>query len=168
MRKHRDGTLRPDLKVNICPVAVLGDSLFPRSRFLPRSFDPKGAEIGGFPLIEVVLDKLIDTRPARTPAETGAKLGEILPGPGGHDLHIAVFGIAHPAAQIQFAGLAMNEPAKPNPLHASANEKMQHHRGQSCRGRHARATSLPDTRDSPHTQNHFRASFRADSRCSAT
>ena len=46
---------------------------------------------------------------------------------GGHNFDVAVFGVAHPAAQVEFAGFALDKPAKANTLHTALNEEMKNH-----------------------------------------
>ena len=74
-----------------------------------------------------MLDQAIDAAAARTAAQAGAQLGQVSLIAMGHHLHIAVLGIAHPAAQIQFTGFAVHIPPKANPLHATLNQKMKDH-----------------------------------------
>jgi hypothetical protein len=72
-------------------------------------------------LVEVVLDELVDTAAARASAEASAEFGEIFDGAGGEHFNLAVFGVAHPAAEIEFAGFAMNEPAEADALDPTTN-----------------------------------------------
>jgi hypothetical protein len=93
----------------------------------PCSFNPERAEVFGFFLIEVVLKEAVDPGAARATAKAFAKLAEILRRSGGDDLHIAVFGIAHPAAQVELAGFAMDKPAKAYALYATLDKEMENH-----------------------------------------
>jgi hypothetical protein len=45
----------------------------------------------------------------------------------GHHLDLAGVGVSHPTVQPKLGRLAMHEPAKPNPLHTPANEKVKDH-----------------------------------------
>lgn len=94
---------------------------------LPGAFDLEGAEVFGFFVVEVVFDETIDAAAARAAAEALAELVEVFGGAGGDNFDVAVFGVADPAAQVEFAGFAVNEPAKADTLHASLNEKMENH-----------------------------------------
>ena len=101
------------------------------SCFLPRSIDAEGAELAGFRIVEGVFDNAIDAAAARAALEAGAQLGEILSMAGGHDFNVAVFSVAHPAAQLELAGFAVNEPAETHALNATLNEEMKNHRPRS-------------------------------------
>ena len=74
-----------------------------------------------------MLEEVIDAAAAGAPAKAGAQFGQILGGTGGHDFHFAFFGVAHPSAQVEFAGLALYKPAEAYPLHATLNQKMKNH-----------------------------------------
>ncbi len=76
-----------------------------------------------------MLDEAVDAGAARAAAEAGAELVQIAGIARRDNFHIAVLGVAHPAAQIEFAGLALHEPAKAHPLYAALNEKMEDHSG---------------------------------------
>lgn len=95
--------------------------------FLPGSLNPERAEAFGFGLIQCVFDKPVHTASARTGAQTCAKVVEVVRLARCDDFHVPVFGISNPAAQLQFAGLAMDKPAEANPLHAALNEEMKDH-----------------------------------------
>ena len=95
--------------------------------FLPGAFDAERAEIGGFALVEIVFDKMIDPAAARAAAEAGAEFGEVFDSASYDYLDIPVFRVAHPAAQVEFAGFAMDKPAESHALHPAANEKVKHH-----------------------------------------
>jgi hypothetical protein len=69
----------------------------------------------------------IDTAAAWAALQTGSKLIEIGWLTGGDDFHVAFFGVADPAAQIEFAGLAMYEPAEADALHAALNKEVKDH-----------------------------------------
>ena len=68
-----------------------------------------------------MLDEAVDAGAARATAQAGAELVQI----GGiarrDDFHIAFLGVAHPTAQIELTGLALNKPAKAHPLYAALN-----------------------------------------------
>jgi hypothetical protein len=74
-----------------------------------------------------MLDDLIDTGTARPAAQAGTEFSEIFGGARSHDLNVAVFSIAYPAAQFEFTGFTVDEPPEADPLHASANEKVKNH-----------------------------------------
>src|SRR5579863_7716294 len=94
----------------------------------PCAFNAERREAGGLAFVEVMLDELIDPGAARATAKAGTEFAEILAGSGRHHLHVAVLGVAHPAAQIQFPGFAMHEPAEAHTLDTSANEEVKDHR----------------------------------------
>ncbi len=89
--------------------------------FLPGAVNPERAKPFGFTLIKIVLDKAIDATAPRTSAETGSQLCEIGFTSGGHNLDLAIFSVAHPTAEIEFAGFPLNEPAKAYSLYATLN-----------------------------------------------
>jgi hypothetical protein len=93
----------------------------------PRSINAEGTEIGGFALVKIMLDEVIDAAAAGTSAKAGAQFGYILGGTGGYHFHFAFFGVSHPPAQVEFAGLALDKPAEAYPLHATLNQKMKNH-----------------------------------------
>ncbi len=78
-------------------------------------------------LVEMVLDEAIDAAAARAAAKAGAQLGQVIGLAGGNHFHVAVFGVAHPAAQVELAGLALHKPAEADALHAALNEEMKNH-----------------------------------------
>src|SRR5262249_10608574 len=84
----------------------------PLGEFLPGALDLERAERFGLAFIKDMFDDAIDTAATRSKLEAGTQLIEIGRISGRDDFNIAVLGIAHPTAQLQFAGLAMNEPAK--------------------------------------------------------
>jgi hypothetical protein len=96
--------------------------------FSPGAFDAEGVEIGGFLLVEIMLDELVDAGAAWAAAEARAQFGQIFDGAASDNLDVAVFGVAYPAAQIEFAGFAVDKPAEPHSLYASANQKVKNHR----------------------------------------
>jgi anthranilate synthase/aminodeoxychorismate synthase-like glutamine amidotransferase len=75
-----------------------------------------------------VLDEVINTASARALSQAGAQFCEIGHIARGYDFYIAVFSVADPAAQLQFAGFTVNKPPKAHALHASLYKKMQNHR----------------------------------------
>src|SRR5436305_14468412 len=76
----------------------------------------------------MMFDELVDAGAARALAESGAEIGEVFDGPGRDHFHVAVLGVAYPAAEVQIAGLAMHEPAKSHALHTPADEEVKHQR----------------------------------------
>jgi len=99
----------------------LGISAVPCSLALPCSFDSEGIEVGGFAVVEVMLDEAVDATAARTAAQAGAEFGEVFGRAVGNDFHFAFFRVADPATQVEFAGLAVNEPAEAYALDATLN-----------------------------------------------
>jgi hypothetical protein len=95
--------------------------------FSPRAVNAEGAEGFGFPLIEKMLDDVIDTASAGAAAQAGAEFGEVAVIAGGDNFHVAIFGIADPAAQVEFAGFAMHEPAEADALNSALNEEVKNH-----------------------------------------
>ena len=55
-----------------------------------------------------------------TPARSGSS-------PAGYDFDIAVFRVADPAAEVELAGFAMDEPAEANALYAATDEEVKNH-----------------------------------------
>jgi hypothetical protein len=102
-----------------------------RVSFLPRALDAKRAQPRRFLIIKIVLYKAIHSAPSRSPAKACAQFRQVVGTARGHNLHVAVLGIAYPAAQIQFAGLAMDKPSEPNALHSTLNQEMKNHRSQT-------------------------------------
>ena len=84
----------------------------------------EGAEILGFLFIEVVFDKAVDPASAGAAAEAPAEFVEVFGGAGGDDFDVAVFGVADPAAEVNLAGFAVNEPAEADTLYAALNEEV--------------------------------------------
>ena len=74
-----------------------------------------------------MLDDPVHAAAARAAAKAGAQLVQVLFVSGGDHFHVAILGIAYPSAQLKLTGLAIDEPAKPNPLHAPLNEEMKNH-----------------------------------------
>jgi len=68
-----------------------------------------------------MLDETVYAASARPAPQAGAQFGQVGLLAMRHHLHFTVLGVAYPTAQIQFAGLAVYEPAKANPLHATLN-----------------------------------------------
>ena len=68
-----------------------------------------------------MLNEAVYAASARTSAKAGSQFGQVGLLAMRHYLHLAIFGVAHPAAQVEFAGLAVYEPAKANSLHATLN-----------------------------------------------
>jgi hypothetical protein len=74
-----------------------------------------------------VLDYAVDTAATRATAEAGAEFAKVRLFAMDYDFHIAIFGVAHPAAQIELAGLAMDIPAEAYALYAALNEEVKNH-----------------------------------------
>jgi len=93
----------------------------------PGAFDAEGAQVGGFGFFERMFDEAVDAATARAAAQAGAEFGKV----GGFavcdDFNIAFFRVAHPAAKVEFAGFAVNEPAEADTLHPALNEKVKNH-----------------------------------------
>jgi hypothetical protein len=75
----------------------------------------------------VVFEEAVDAAAAGAAAEALAQFVQVFCGAGGHDFDVAVFGVADPAAEVEFAGFAVNEPAEAYALYATLNEKMENH-----------------------------------------
>ena len=74
-----------------------------------------------------MLDQAIHAAAARSAAQAGAQLGQVGLVAMRNHLYVALFGVAHPAAQVQLAGFAVYVPPEPNPLHAALNQEMKDH-----------------------------------------
>src|ERR1700722_3624019 len=98
-------------------------SLVPASS--PRPFDTKRAQPAGLFFVEIVLDEAVDPAPSRAAAQASAQLIQVGLIAMRNHFHIAVFGIAHPSAQVKLAGFAMDKPAEAHTLHAALNQKMK-------------------------------------------
>jgi len=72
-----------------------------------------------------MFDQAIDAAAARAAAKAGPQLIEIGRFARGQDFNVTILGVAHPAVQSKFAGLALHKPAEANTLHASLNQKME-------------------------------------------
>jgi hypothetical protein len=94
---------------------------------LPGSLDFEEGEVGGFGLGEFVFDDSVDTAAARAFVEFGAKVGEGVGVACGEHFDFAAVGVADPASQAEFSGLAMHEPAKADALHTTADKKVEDH-----------------------------------------
>ncbi len=94
----------------------------------PRTFDPERIQARRLFVVETVLDKAVDSAAAGAAAQARPQFCKIFGSAGSDDFHIAILSIAHPSAQIEFAGFAMNEPAESHALHAPLNQKMENHR----------------------------------------
>ena len=94
---------------------------------LPGAFDLEGAQVFAFFLVQMMFDDAIYTAAARAAAEALAQVGEIFGGAGGDYFNIAIFCISDPAAQVEFAGFAVDEPAEADSLYAALNEKVENH-----------------------------------------
>jgi hypothetical protein len=60
-----------------------------------------------------------------------AEFVEVFGGAGGDYFDIAVFSVADPAVELEFAGFTVNEPAEAYALYAALNEEMKDHIDQS-------------------------------------
>ncbi len=94
---------------------------------LPDALNAEAVEGGGFTLFENVFDDAVNAAAARAAAKAGAKLVEVVGVAGGDNFDVAIFGIADPTAQFEFAGFAVNEPAEAYSLNAALNEKVKDH-----------------------------------------
>lgn len=97
-------------------------------RVLPGAVDAERSEVFSFFLFEVMLDDTINARPTRSASKTGTQLREVIGHAGSDHFNVSIFGVAHPAAQFEFGGLALHEPAKPYTLYATLNEEVANHR----------------------------------------
>ncbi len=77
------------------------------------------AEALGFRFRQLLLQDGVDAASSRALAEGRLQLGKVSRIAGGDDLDMAVFGVAHPAAEIDRGGFAMHEPAESNALDAA-------------------------------------------------
>jgi hypothetical protein len=75
----------------------------------------------------VVFEEAVDAAAAGATAETMAQFVQVFCGASGYDFNVAVFGVADPAAEVEFAGFAVNEPAEAHTLHATLNEEVENH-----------------------------------------
>jgi hypothetical protein len=90
-------------------------------RVLPGAFDLKGAEVFAFAFGQWVFDDLVNAAAAWAFLERGAQFGETLLVAGYNDFNVAIFCVADPAFEGEFASFAMDEPAESNALDASAD-----------------------------------------------
>jgi hypothetical protein len=90
-------------------------------QLLPGSFDFEGVQTSGFAFGKGVLDYFVNAAATRAAFERGAQVRESFDIAGGYDFDVAVFGVAHPAFEIEFAGLAVDEPAKAYALDSASN-----------------------------------------------
>ena len=97
-------------------------------RLSPGAFNAERREVGGFAFIHMVLNKLIDAGAPRAAPQARAQVSQIVDRTRGHNFHVTVFGVAHPATEIEFAGLAVNKPAESHTLNTPANQEVKHHR----------------------------------------
>ena len=75
----------------------------------------------------MVLDESINATATWASAEALAKFVQIFGRAGGDYFHVAIFGVADPSPQEEFAGFAVNEPAEANTLYAALNEEVKNH-----------------------------------------
>jgi hypothetical protein len=94
---------------------------------LPGSFNGKRSQALAFFRVQLVLDYAIDAAAARTAAERLAKLVDHGGFTFGHDFDVAILSVAHPAAELEGGGFALDEPAKTHALHASTDEEVANH-----------------------------------------
>ena len=78
----------------------------------------------GFFVSQRVLDDAVDTSASRTAAQADAKLVEIAGLSCRYDFYFAIFGVAHPSAQLELGSLTLHKPAEADPLHAALNQEM--------------------------------------------
>jgi hypothetical protein len=94
---------------------------------LPGALDFEVFEVGGFGFVEFVFDDVVDTAAAGAFLELGAEVGEVFGEAGGDDLDGTVVGVADPAAEAQFRGFAVDEPAEADALYAATDEEVEDH-----------------------------------------
>ena len=75
----------------------------------------KELEVFGFGVVEVVLDEAVDAAPRGPWRRLARSSARSAGGAGGDDFDVAVFGVADPAAEVEFAGLAVTNQRKPTP-----------------------------------------------------
>jgi hypothetical protein len=92
--------------------------------FSPRAFDAKSIQVLALAFIEVVLDEAVNAAAAGAAPETLPQFGQVFGAPRSYHYDVADLGVPHPAAEIEFTGLAMNEPAEAHALHTTLNEKV--------------------------------------------
>jgi hypothetical protein len=86
----------------------------------PCSFDFEDAQAFGLGFDEGVFDDFVDAAATGAALERGAQFSEGFGVSGGDDFDFAVFGVADPAFELEFAGFAMDEPAEAYALDSSA------------------------------------------------
>ena len=74
-----------------------------------------------------MFDDVVNAASAGALAEAGAEFGEVVGCPGCDDFNVAIFSVADPAGEAEFAGLAVDEPAEADTLYATLNKKMKNH-----------------------------------------
>jgi len=112
---------------------------------LPGAFDAKRRESRGFAFSQDVLHDAVDAAATRAAAEACAQFVDVGFIAVGQYFHIAVFGVAHPAAEIELAGFAVHVPAEAYTLYSALNEEVKNHGfnlGQFCRLAWGRATEV--------------------------
>lgn len=90
-----------------------------RGRDLPGSLDLEGVQVGAFALDERVFDHFVDPAATWAALEGGAEFSEVFFGAGYDDFDVTVFSVADPAFEVEFAGLAMDEPAEAYALYSA-------------------------------------------------
>jgi hypothetical protein len=94
---------------------------------LPGAFDAEGFEVRGFLFVEMVFDDVVDACAAGASAEAGTEVVQIFGSAGCDDLDVAFFSVADPAAETEFARLAVDEPAEADTLYPTLHVKMENH-----------------------------------------
>ncbi len=85
---------------------------------LPRPVNAERIQSGSLALVKIVLNHVIHAAAARPTSQAGPQFRQIFQRAGGHNFHVAFFGIAHPAPQIEFTRLPVHIPPEADPLHA--------------------------------------------------
>jgi hypothetical protein len=95
---------------------------------LPGAVDLEGTEPFNFVIVQMMFHYAINAAAPRTAMEAAAELGKIVRLARRNHFYVAILGVTHPATQVEFARLALYEPAETNSLHTSLNQKMKNHR----------------------------------------
>lgn len=94
---------------------------------LPGSFNGKHSQAISFFGVHLVLDDGVDAAAAGSAAEGLTQRVERGGIAFSHHFDVAVFSVAHPTAELEGGGFALDEPAKTHALYASTNEKVANH-----------------------------------------
>jgi hypothetical protein len=94
---------------------------------LPGAFYAERVEVGGFAVGEDVLDYAVDAAATRAAAEAGAEFIQVRLFAMDYHFHIAIFGVADPAAEVELAGFAVNVPAEAYTLYAAFDQEVENH-----------------------------------------